>query len=193
MSGTAGPAAGLLGAPRVHAPLFIRRAVPADAGAFARIFTDPAVYAGTMQMPYPVEERWRKVLDDQIQPGRADVPLVAERDGTVVGSAGLFPAGPSIRRRHAMTLGISVAADAQGTGVGTALMAALCDVADRWIGLLRIELTVYADNEVAQRLYRRFGFEVEGRFKAYALRDGQYVDALSMARLHPNPPLLPAR
>jgi putative acetyltransferase len=40
-------------------------------------------------------------------------------------------------------------------------------------------------------LYRRHGFVVEGTHRAYALRDGAYVDALSMARLHPRPPVLP--
>jgi putative acetyltransferase len=28
----------------------------------------------------------------------------------------------------------------------------------------------------------------EGLHRGYALRDGSYVDTLSMARLHPNPP-----
>ena len=71
-------------------------------------------------------------------------------------------------------------------------MAAMCDYADRWAGALRLELTVYADNLPAIALYRKFGFEVEGTHRAYAMRDGRYVDALCMARLHPDPPQLPA-
>jgi putative acetyltransferase len=70
-----------------------------------------------------------------------------------------------------------------GRGAGSALMAALLDVADRWLGLRRIELTVYADNSRAIALYERFGFEREGLHKAFALRDGVFVDALAMARL----------
>jgi putative acetyltransferase len=95
---------------------------------------------------------------------------------------------PALRRRHALMLGISVAREAQGRGVGSALMAAMCDYADRWIGALRIELTVYTDNEAALALYRKFGFVIEGTFRGYALRDGRYVDAYAMARLHPDPP-----
>jgi putative acetyltransferase len=56
------------------------------------------------------------------------------------------------------------------------------------MGVLRIELTVYDDNARAIALYRKFGFEIEGRHRGYALRDGRYVDALTMARLHPAPP-----
>ena len=70
-----------------------------------------------------------------------------------------------------------------GKGIGTALLAALVDAADRWLGLRRLELMVHADNAPALALYRRFGFEPEGRHRAYALRDGKYVDALTMARL----------
>ncbi|MEO8525784.1 MAG: GNAT family N-acetyltransferase, partial [Caldimonas sp.] len=74
-----------------------------------------------------------------------------------------------------------------------ALMQAMCDYADRWMGVLRIELTVYIDNERAIALYRKFGFEIEGRCRGYAMRDGQYVDAFSMARIHPAPPTIPPR
>ncbi len=171
-------------------PLLIRRAVLGDAAAFARIFGDPEVQPQLMALPYTSEAIWRTRLADNDAPGRIDLQLVAERGGEVVGSAGLHPVGPALRRRHAMTLGISVAPAAQGQGVGKALMQALCDYADRWAQVLRLELDVYADNARAIALYRQFGFEIEGRHPAYALRDGQYVESLSMGRLHPNPPTI---
>lgn len=179
--------------PAPDQPLAIRRATPADAPEFARIMGAPSVLYQLMQLPYPSEERWRTMLAEQAMPGKTDVVLVAERpdaDGQlrVVGNAGLHPVGPSTRRRHAMLLGIAVAAEAQRQGVGRALMAALVDYADRWAQVLRIELTVYTDNLRAISLYESFGFRREGLHVGYALRDGHYVDVLSMARLHPNPP-----
>ena len=92
-----------------------------------------------------------------------------------------------------MMLGISVSPSAQGQGIGNALMAAMLDYADNWAQVLRIELTVFSDNERAIRLYERHGFEHEGRHKAYALRNGVYVDALAMARLHPRQPVVAPR
>ena len=171
----------------------IRRARIDDAAAIARLMDDPAVYPGLMQMPYVGEEAQRARLADGLVPGKADVLLVAERVGEIVGSSGLHPAGPSPRRRHAMVIGLSVRADAQGQGVGSALMQAMCDYADRWLGLLRVELTVYVDNAAAIKLYRKFGFEIEGRFRGYAMRDGHLVDAFSMARIHPAPPTIAPR
>ena len=170
----------------------VRRAGTKDAAAFARIMGDPSVYPGLMQLPYTDEETWRARLAENFAPGKTDLPLAAELNGEVVGTSGLHPTGPSLRRRHVMMLGISVLPQAQRQGVGTALMAAMCDYADRWAGTLRIELTVYSDNHAAIALYRKFGFVPEGTHRAYALRDGVYVDALAMARLHPRPPTIVA-
>jgi putative acetyltransferase len=169
-------------------PITIRRARPDDAAAIARMMDEPVVYANLMQMPHASEELHRARIADSLAPGKSDLSLVAEKDGRIVGSAGMHPAGPAQRRRHAVMIGISVLTEAQRQGVGTALMQALCDYADRWLGALRIELTVYVDNAAAIALYRKFGFETEGRHRGYALRDGRYVDAFSMARLHPDPP-----
>lgn len=170
------------------APLTLRRARPSDAAAYCRIMGDPEVLANLMQLPYPSEEAWAQRIAELLAPGKTDLTLVAERGGEVVGSAGLHPASPALRRRHAASLGISVAREHQRSGVGSALMQALCDFADGWAQVLRMELTVFSDNERAIALYRRFGFEPEGTHRGYALRNGVYEDVLAMARWHPNPP-----
>lgn len=158
----------------------IRRAEPRDAEAMQAIFAWPGAQAGTLQMPLPSVELWRKRLAEF---PAGDHLLVAEVDGVVVGNCGLHASGASPRRRHAGHIGISVRDDWHGRGVGTALLAAAIDLADNWIGYRRLELTVYTDNAAALALYRRHGFEVEGTHRDYALRDGRYVDAYAMARL----------
>jgi putative acetyltransferase len=165
----------------------LRRARPGDAADFARLMEHPEVYANLMQLPWPTEAAWRARIEEMSQAQRTDLQLVAEREGRVVGSLGLHPA-TALRRRHTALLGISVDVSAQGQGVGRTLMQAACDYADQWAQILRIELTVFADNQRAQALYEGCGFRLEGRHRAFALRHGQYADVLSMARLHPNPP-----
>jgi L-phenylalanine/L-methionine N-acetyltransferase len=173
-------------------PILIRRPRVEDAAAMVAIMGDLDVLSGLLQLPYPTLATWTKRIEEMpAGPTSAELFIVAERGGEVVGNAGVH-APAHVRRRHAATIGMAVATQAQGQGVGTALMRAIVDWADGWAQLLRLELTVYADNAAALALYRKFGFEVEGTHRAYAIRDGVYVDALAMARLHPNPPRLPA-
>jgi putative acetyltransferase len=87
------------------------------------------------------------------------------------------------RRSHVGSIGMAVHDAYAGRGAGAALMAAVLDLADNWLQLKRIELTVYADNPRAIALYERFGFEREGLCRAFAWRDGAYADAVAMARL----------
>lgn len=170
--------------------ILIRRPRPEDAAAILATMNDPAVLPGLLQLPHATESMWRKRIDEMsVGPTSGELFIVAERGGEVVGNAGVHPL-PQVRRRHAAGIGMAVARQAQGHGVGTALMAAIIDWSDRWAHLLRLELTVYTDNDAALALYRKFGFVHEGTHRAYALRNGVYVDAHFMARLHPQPPQL---
>ena len=160
------------------AAVHIRSAEPSDAEALAAIFACPRVIANTLQIPYRSLESRRA----RLQPDESQHRLVAEIDGRVVGMLGLH-LEQNPRRRDCAWFGMSVHDDYQGQGVGSALMAAMLDLADNWLGLRRIELTVYTDNAPAIRLYEKFGFLIEGTGRAYALRAGSYVDAYFMARL----------
>jgi putative acetyltransferase len=159
----------------------IRHAEPKDYEAIHTMMAQPRAYTGTLQMPYPSIETWRKRLEN---PPDGMVNLVACIEGNVVGQLGLH-AIDRPRRRHVGSIGMAVHDDWQGKGVGTALMAAAVDLADNWFNLLRLELQVYVDNEPALHLYQKFGFEIEGTLRCYAYREGKYVDSYTMARLRP--------
>ena len=158
----------------------IRRVEARDAEALQALYSSPNTMAGTLQLPFPSVDMWRKRLAEW---AADDYMLVAEVDGDLVGNAGLHSMGRSARRRHAGYIGMAVRDDWQGKGVGSALMAAIVDLADNWLGYRRLELTVYTDNAAALALYRKFGFELEGTLRDYSFRNGEYVDAYTMARL----------
>lgn len=160
--------------------LTIRRAEPSDYEAIAKIFTYPKVTWGTLQTPYPSVEVWRKKL---AEPPDGFFSLVACIDTDVVGQIGIHTFPNSPRRRHVADIGMMVRDDWQGKGIGSALMQAAVDLADKWLNLARLELEVYVDNEPAIKLYKKFGFEIEGREVNHAFRDGAYVDSYMMARV----------
>jgi putative acetyltransferase len=160
--------------------LTIRRAEAEDCAGIAEMFESSKVYSGTLQVPYPSREYWRRRITEDPE---VSYYLLAVVDERVVGMVNIdtFPNRP--RRKHAGAIGISVHEEWQGKGVGSALMRAILDLADNWLNLTRLELEVYADNEAAIHLYERFGFEVEGTMRQHAFRDGSYVDSKIMARL----------
>ena len=162
------------------AQVIVRHAEPDDYQALHRIFSGPKAIAGTMQLPLPSAEAWRKRL---VESPEGLISLVACVDDEVVGSLGLETSPARWRMRHVGSIGMAVRDDWQGKGVGTALMEAALDLADNWLNLTRIELTVYVDNSAAVALYKKFGFEIEGTHRRLAFRNGEYVDAYSMARI----------
>jgi len=157
----------------------VRRAEPSDAEGISRIFDGPIAMRGTLQLPFPSAENWRKRL---AEPPDGTFNLVACVENEIIGQSGLhtFPHRP--RRKHVGQIGMAVRDDWQGRGAGTALMQAMIDLADKWLNLSRLELEVYTDNEPAIRLYKKFGFIVEGTLRQFAFRDGQFVDVYTMAR-----------
>ncbi|QXZ16949.1 GNAT family N-acetyltransferase [Pseudomonas sp. AO-1] len=163
-----------------HAPAIkIERFNESHLEGITALYNDPVVTRQVLQMPFQSTEVWRKRLAPD---NERVVQLVALHEGVVIGNLGLENYS-RIRRAHAGNVGMAVAVAWQGKGVGSTLLAAALDVADNWMNLHRVELSVYADNEAAIGLYRKFGFENEGLFRDYAVRDGRWVDTLSMARL----------
>jgi putative acetyltransferase len=160
--------------------IVIRRAEPGDYEAIRAVYSGPSAIRGTLQLPYPSAEQWRKRL---AEPPEGMFALVACVEDEVIGQIGLHTFPHSPRRRHVGQLGMGVRDDWQGRGAGTALMEAAVDLADKWLNLERLELEVYTDNEPAVRLYKKFGFAIEGTLLRFAFRDGRYVDAYAMARL----------
>ena len=157
----------------------VRGMEPQDVEAVHAILNCPGVVAGTLQLPWrSLEERRERLA--QRPPGTHR--LVAAIDGRVVGQLGL-QTETNPRRRHVGRLGMAVHDDYQGRGVGRALLAAVVELADHWLGLRRLALTVYADNAPAIHLYQQVGFVIEGTLRDFAFRSGVYVDAHSMARL----------
>lgn len=162
----------------------VRAYEESDSSTIATIFNQRSVALGTLQVPYmtAAERHIRWTASDTHR------PLVAEINGRVVGHAGLQIFGR--RRAHVGSFGMGVDEHFQRRGVGTALLIAILDLADNWYNLRRVELEVYCDNAAAIHLYEKFRFSIEGTHRAYAYRDGKYVDAYSMARLRDLPPAI---
>jgi putative acetyltransferase len=161
----------------------VRAAQPGDAEALTRLAE--AVTSEPEGWLISASGEWRSVGDERrylkaLRRYPNAAVLVAERsDGTIVGRLSLardtHPASA-----HVADLGLMVAKEARGQGVGRALLDGAVEWA-RGAGVRKLELHVFPWNEPAIRLYERYGFAREGYRKAHYNRAGQDVDAVLMA------------
>ena len=161
--------------------IIIRKFTVSDVDDLAELYSMPKAYGGTLQLPYSTPDSV-KARFENYSPDSHHLVAVVEETQQVVGNLGLHRITRA-RRSHVGEIGMAVHDDYQGQGVGTILMAAAIDLADNWFNITRLELTVFVDNQAAVRLYKKFGFEIEGTHRNYAFRNGEYVDTYAMARL----------
>ena len=103
--------------------------------------------------------------------------FVAIADGEAVGSIHLFPSFGYAE------IGMHVAQEWRGRGVGTALMEAAIAWA-RHEGLHKLSLSVFPHNVAGIALYRKFGFVEEGRrIKHMRRQSGELWDLIDMGLL----------
>ncbi len=157
----------------------IRHCEKTDVAAVKAIYQQPSCYSGTLQLPFPSVEMWSNRFDN---PPENYYNLLAEINDEVVGQIGLIVCS-SPRRKHVANIGMAVSESYQGQGVGSKLLNEALNLANNWLAVHRVELEVYTDNKAAITLYKKHGFEIEGTAKAYAFRDGQYVDSHLMAKV----------
>jgi RimJ/RimL family protein N-acetyltransferase len=107
-----------------------------------------------------------------------DGHFVAEADGAVVGQVFVLPSSHGFGE-----IGMLVAREWRGRGVGTALMERAIGWA-REQGLHKLSLDVFPHNEAAIALYRKLGFVEEGRrAKHYRRASGELWDVVEMGLL----------
>jgi ribosomal-protein-alanine N-acetyltransferase len=132
----------------------------------------PAVLALEEELFAP--DTWTAAMyRDELSRSDTRVYLVAEDGDALVGYAGLIAYDDEA---HVST--IAVAGSRQGEGIGSQLLDALLEEADRRSPVVILE--VRADNELAQGLYRRRGFTEIGRRRGYYQPSG--ADAVVMRR-----------
>ena len=157
----------------------IRQCEPDDFKAIRELYAQSSCYAGTLQLPYPSEAKWKKKLSED--PANY-YSLVALRDNVIVGQIGMqvntYP-----RRTHTANIGMAVSEDSRGKGIGSLMLKEMVSLANNWLSVTRIELEVYVDNESAIKMYKNNGFVEEGTAKSYAFRNGEYVDVKLMAKV----------
>jgi putative acetyltransferase len=158
--------------------IVVRPARPGDAGPFLRLYREVAAegqHIRTEHVTRSVHHYRRRFRGSWTERGAV---LVALADRELVGHLSISREDHPVTR-HVATFGMAVAAPWRGRGVGSLLLAE----ALRWaraVGVEKVELSVYPNNEAAIALYRKFGFAEEGRLVGHSKKSYGYQDEVLM-------------
>ncbi|MES2883160.1 MAG: GNAT family N-acetyltransferase [Pseudomonadota bacterium] len=158
----------------------IRACTADDAAALQQLLSQQSAYANTLQFPYASLESWQQKLAPGASPNLHR--LVACRGTELLGEISLSLTS-NARRSHVAGIGMVVSEHCRRQGVGSLMLTATIDLAEKWLAIRRIELEVFVDNAPAIALYEQHGFVAEGTAHGYAFQNGRYADVLRMARI----------
>lgn len=115
--------------------------------------------------------------------GNVNNTMLLALDGEEIVGIATIHSSHKIKSRHEGELGIVVAKEYQGQGIGSRLIEMLIDWCKGNGVTTRIRLDTRADNTMAVSLYLKFGFMVEGCLKNQTLLDGKYYDLYIMGMM----------
>ena len=107
------------------------------------------------------------------QPDRLDLAIVRQADGQVVGEAVLNDWDEDCERCNFRIL---IGQQGQNGGLGSEATQLMVEYALDVLGLHRVDLTVFAFNPRAQRVYEKAGFVLEGTRREVFRFDGVWYD-----------------
>jgi ribosomal protein S18 acetylase RimI-like enzyme len=170
------------------APL-IRQLNPADRDAFFQLrlralLAHPESFSQSHQeaLQKGPEQYDAKLQGAQAAEGDFVLGAFAAADQPLIGAVGLARNQRLKERHKASVVGMYVAPEAAGRGVGRALLTELLARAERVAGLRQIQLVVASKNDAARHLYESAGFRCYGREIEGLCVDGAFNDADLMAR-----------
>jgi L-amino acid N-acyltransferase YncA len=161
--------------------VIIRAATTDDAAALAAIY-EPAVMHGfgTFETT-PPDATWWDLRRRDIQ--ACGLPfVVAEEAGVVLGFASAGPFRPRPGYRFTAEDSVYVAPEAQGKGVGRAVLAAVLDACEAF-GLRQVVAVIGdSENHASIGLHRALGFQDAGVGKSFGFKHGRWVDIVWMQK-----------
>jgi RimJ/RimL family protein N-acetyltransferase len=127
------------------------------------------------------ESFWMNAEGD---PSRIFFAIRQRHDPAIIGYVQIRDIQPIHR---SATLGVRIGEPAdRAQGRGTEALRLAVDYCWGQLNLSRLTLSVFGGNEAALSLYRALGFQQEGVQERALFIDGQWVDLVMMALLHPS-------
>jgi RimJ/RimL family protein N-acetyltransferase len=160
----------------------LRSYQPQDAALLARYASDARVTAYLREpdaREYSVDEAAAWIELVRAQDPECQFSICA--DGTIIGGIGL-ELQPDVYA-HSAEISYWIASPWWGRGFATRAVAALTDHAFWQLRLTRVYARVFDGNSASVRVLEKCAYELEGRLRRAAFKDGHYADQFLYAKL----------
>lgn len=161
----------------------IRTALPANANKilmYTKMTMRESKYLLTTEEEFQFSvEQEEKFLHEMLN-GQGNLAIVAECNDQIIAFLN-FQNGQKKRIQHQGVFGMSVAKAYQNQGIGKAMLESLLDWAKENPLIEKVSLEVFARNANAIALYKKVGFEEEGRKRKETKMNNDYDDLILMA------------
>ncbi|SDB27313.1 GNAT family N-acetyltransferase [Butyrivibrio sp. INlla16] len=150
--------------------------------AFRRDVAGETVYL--TRYPYEIEnsvEKEREIIGNYLRAEHLGMIAIFDED-LIVGVTSVSPVGLNFKTRHRASAELVVRKQYWNLGLGSHLLDQAIELAEN-CGYERLELSVFADNARALRLYKKKGFLDCGQIpQAFKMMDGTYHDEILMSK-----------
>ena len=123
------------------------------------------------------EKKWLSSTMDEIEK-KEKIMVVVEIGGKVVGSTEVRRG--KLGQNHTCTLGISLAKEYRGIGIGKYLMNFIIFQAKKEFGTKLVIIQYYRGNDIAKNLYDKIGFKEAGAIPRMGKVGDRYYDEVFM-------------
>ena len=162
----------------------LRALEPTDLDVLYRWENDASLWAVTDTVaPFSRQVLWQYLENDTAdiyQSRQLRMMIVLTDDGKPVGTVDFFNFNPLNNRAE---LGLYIAPEYQGKGLGRAALDALCAYARDHIGLRQLYIYVTIDNVKCLALFDHYGFRRVGILQKWVKRGRTYTDAVLLQYL----------
>lgn len=162
--------------------LLLRPWQPRDIDVLPEIANDRRIWRNVRDgFPHPYDRTSAEAWVTNCEKGAMPHTFAIEFDGKAAGGIGVHPFDDVYRKSG--EIGYWLGVNHWGKGFATEAVRAIVRYGFDVVELERIQAGVYAWNEASARVLVKAGFELEGRLRRHAFKDGQFVDELIYGRL----------
>ncbi len=157
-----------------------------DKADLIRYISHPDISNNTLTVPFPyresdADEFLKMIQAKEKRTGKVWNWVIRNKEGNLIGSIGLL-GKPAFGNPDLDVFGYWIGEEFWGNGIMTKVVKSFSDYCLNERGLVRLEASVFPNNQASIKVLEKAGFEQEGYLKKKFLKRGEYLDCILFAK-----------